>query len=145
MAGVEGEIDLAGEVGLVADARLESVAQLVVYGGGVVLVEVGTHDIDIGRKTAARMCLLVLLVGPLNLEVGAFLIVGGTFRPDFVHGKAQSQRAVESVALVVAESRLDAPRSACVDVFFVLLSWELVRRAARAAAAHRQWSCKLGQ
>ena len=48
VTGVEGEVDLAAEIGLVGDARLKGVTQLVVDGLGVVFVEVGADDVDIG-------------------------------------------------------------------------------------------------
>ena len=51
----------------------------------------------------------VLLVGPLDLKISAFLIIGGTFRTYLVDSKAQSHRAIETVAFVVTERRLDAP------------------------------------
>ena len=53
--GIQGEIDLARKIGLICDTRLEGVAQLFGGVGGVVLVEVRTHDVDVGRKTVARM------------------------------------------------------------------------------------------
>ena len=113
---VEGEVDLAAEVGLVADARLEGVAQLVGGGLGVVFVEVGAYYVDVGREVAARVRLGVLLVRPLNLEVVAFLIVGGTLCAYLVDGEAQSHRAVVLVTLVVSKGWLDAPRATGVNV-----------------------------
>ena len=62
MAGIKGEEDLATEIGLVGDARLKRVAQLVGGGLGVVFVEVGTDDVDVGGETVTRMCLGVLFV-----------------------------------------------------------------------------------
>ena len=53
---------------------------------------------------------------PLNLEIVAFLIVGGALGAYLVDGKTQSHRAVEAVTFVVAEGRLDAPRATGVDV-----------------------------
>ena len=48
MAGVEGEIHLAAEIGLVGYTALEGVAEVFVGSGGIVLVEVGADDVDIG-------------------------------------------------------------------------------------------------
>ena len=73
VACVEGEIDLSTEVGLVGDTALESVAQVFVGGGGVVLVVVGADDVDVGREVVAGMGLGILLVGPFQLEVGALV------------------------------------------------------------------------
>ena len=58
----------------------------------------------------------VLFVGPLYLEIVAFLIVVGAFRANLVDGETQCRRAVETVAFVIAEGWLDAPRSSGVDV-----------------------------
>ena len=80
VTGVEGEIDFACEVGLVGHARLEGIAQLVGCGLGVVFVEVGTDDVDVGREVAPWVGLGVLLVCPVDLEVVAFLVVGSAFR-----------------------------------------------------------------
>ena len=116
VVGVEGEVDLAAKVGLVADTRLEGVAQLVCGGLGVVFVVVGADDVDVGGEAAFRVRLRVLLVVPMDFEVSALLIVGGTFGAYLVEGKAQSHRTVVLVATVVAESRLDGPRATGVDV-----------------------------
>ena len=91
VAGIEGEIDLSTEVGLVGNTRLEGVAQLFVGRRGIVLVEVGADDIDVSREVASWVSFGVLFVGPLNLEVVAFLIVGGAFCANLVDGEAQSQ------------------------------------------------------
>ena len=109
MAGIEGEIHFASEIGLVGDTRLKGIAQLVGGGLGVVFVEVGTDDVDVGREVVAGMGFGVLLMGPAYLEVVAFLIVGGSFRANFVDGKTQGYRTVELVALVVTEGRLETP------------------------------------
>ena len=55
-------------------------------------------------------------MAPLNLEVGAFLIVGGAFGAYLVDSEAQREVAVEAVTLVIAECWLDSPASACIDV-----------------------------
>ena len=55
VAGIEGEEDLAAEVGLLGDTRIEGVAQLVAGRLGVVFVEIGADDVDVGRKTASGM------------------------------------------------------------------------------------------
>ena len=109
MAGVKGQVDLAREVGLVGHTRLEGVAQLVCGRRGVVFVEVGTHDVDVGREIAPRMRLGVLFVRPLDFEVGAFLIVSSAFGANLVDSETQRHRAIEAIAFVVAESRLNAP------------------------------------
>ena len=109
MASVDGEVDLARKVGLVGDARLEGVAQLVSDRLGVVFVEVGTDDVDIGREVVSGMSLRILLVRPMNLEVSTFLIVGSAFGANLVDGEAQGEVAVELVALVVTEGRLETP------------------------------------
>ena len=88
MAGVEGEVDLAAEIGLIGDTRPKGVAQLVGGGLGVVFVEVGAHDVHVGREVAPRMRLGVLFVGPMDLEVGALLVVGSTFGADLIDGEA---------------------------------------------------------
>ncbi len=109
MAGVESEVYLAAKIGLVGDTRLKSVAQLVIDSLGIVFVEVGADDVDIGREVASRMGLGVLLVSPLDLEVVAFLIVSGAFRSYLVDSEAQRHRAVVLVSPVVAKRRLETP------------------------------------
>ena len=79
VVGIDGQEILARKTGLIADTRLEGVAELVGSRHGVVLVEVGADDVDVGREATARMRLGVLTVCPLNPEVVAFLIVGRAF------------------------------------------------------------------
>ena len=109
MASIQCKIDLTGKIRLVGNTRIESVTQLIGGGLGIVFIEVGAHNVDVGRKIASRMSFGVLLVGPLDLKISAFLIIGGTFRTYLVDSEAQSHRAIETVTFVVAERRLDAP------------------------------------
>ena len=116
MAGIKGEVDFATKVCLVGHTRLKSVTQLVGSGLCVIFVEVGTNDVHVSREVSPRMGLGVLLVGPMDFKVCTLLIIGSAFCAYLVDSETQSHRSVESVAFVVAESRLDAPGSARVDV-----------------------------
>ena len=116
MVGIQREKIFPGKAGLVGDARLEGVRQVVLRRGWIVEIRLAAADVHVGCEGAVGPGLPVLRMLPPDLVVAVAAVVGLPFFTHNVDGIKKIEVATILVSFPVPGAWLDGPAASRIDV-----------------------------